>query len=62
MMVNFVSIEQFIYMFAPLIYLPGLHDIFQVTADLIPLNSRKVAVKFDYFKILGLVSLSNLVN
>lgn len=26
----------------------------QVTADLIPLNSRKVAVKFDYFKILGL--------
>ncbi|PRQ19957.1 hypothetical protein RchiOBHm_Chr7g0222921 [Rosa chinensis] len=29
----------------------------QVTADLIPLNARKVAVKFDYFKIAGLVSL-----
>ncbi|KAL9258856.1 putative plastid-lipid-associated protein 4, chloroplastic [Drosera capensis] len=27
----------------------------QVTADLTPLNSRKVAVKFDYFKILGLI-------
>ncbi|KAK2664973.1 hypothetical protein Ddye_003547 [Dipteronia dyeriana] len=27
----------------------------QVTADLTPLNSRKVAVKFDYFKIAGLV-------
>ncbi|KAJ8421707.1 hypothetical protein Cgig2_009038 [Carnegiea gigantea] len=27
----------------------------QVTADLMPLNSRKVAVKFDYFKILGLI-------
>uniref|UniRef100_A0A803LRD2 Plastid lipid-associated protein/fibrillin conserved domain-containing protein n=1 Tax=Chenopodium quinoa TaxID=63459 RepID=A0A803LRD2_CHEQI len=26
----------------------------QVTADLLPINSRKVAVKFDYFKILGL--------
>ncbi|XP_062077270.1 probable plastid-lipid-associated protein 4, chloroplastic [Humulus lupulus] len=27
----------------------------QVTADLTPLNSRKVAVKFDYFKIAGLI-------
>ncbi|XP_021724502.1 probable plastid-lipid-associated protein 4, chloroplastic [Chenopodium quinoa] len=27
----------------------------QVTADLLPINSRKVAVKFDYFKILGLI-------
>lgn len=27
----------------------------QVTADLTPLNSRKVAVKFDYFKIGGLI-------
>ncbi|XP_024171974.2 probable plastid-lipid-associated protein 4, chloroplastic [Rosa chinensis] len=27
----------------------------QVTADLIPLNARKVAVKFDYFKIAGLI-------
>ncbi|KAF9599848.1 hypothetical protein IFM89_001794 [Coptis chinensis] len=27
----------------------------QVTADLKPLNARKVAVKFDYFKILGLI-------
>ncbi|CAL1352661.1 unnamed protein product [Linum trigynum] len=27
----------------------------QVTADLTPLNTRKVAVKFDYFKILGLI-------
>lgn len=27
----------------------------QVTADLVPANSQKVAVKFDYFKILGLV-------
>ncbi|XP_043707147.1 probable plastid-lipid-associated protein 4, chloroplastic isoform X2 [Telopea speciosissima] len=27
----------------------------QVTADLTPLNPRKVAVKFDYFKILGLI-------
>lgn len=27
----------------------------QVTADLKPLNARKVAVKFDFFKILGLV-------
>lgn len=31
----------------------------QVTADLTPLNTRKVAVKFDFFKIAGLVSLSN---
>lgn len=30
-------------------------DIFQVTADLTPVNPRKVAVKFDYFKIGGLV-------
>lgn len=28
----------------------------QVTADLTPLSPSKVAVKFDYFKILGLVS------
>ncbi|KAL3538564.1 hypothetical protein ACH5RR_001930 [Cinchona calisaya] len=27
----------------------------QVTADLTPLNARKVAVKFDYFKIGGLI-------
>lgn len=27
----------------------------QVTADLKPINSRKVAVKFDYFKILGVI-------
>ncbi|XP_009606433.1 probable plastid-lipid-associated protein 4, chloroplastic [Nicotiana tomentosiformis] len=27
----------------------------QVTADLTPLNSRKVAVKFDYFKIGGII-------
>ncbi|KAL5789824.1 hypothetical protein ACOSQ2_004712 [Xanthoceras sorbifolium] len=27
----------------------------QVTADLTPLNSKKVAVKFDYFKIAGLI-------
>ncbi|XP_042509587.1 probable plastid-lipid-associated protein 4, chloroplastic isoform X1 [Macadamia integrifolia] len=27
----------------------------QVTADLTPLNTKKVAVKFDYFKILGLI-------
>ncbi|GAV61125.1 PAP_fibrillin domain-containing protein [Cephalotus follicularis] len=27
----------------------------QVTADLTPLNSNKVAVKFDYFKIAGLI-------
>ncbi|KAL5714505.1 putative plastid-lipid-associated protein 4 [Ranunculus cassubicifolius] len=27
----------------------------QVTADLKPLNARKVGVKFDYFKILGLI-------
>lgn len=27
----------------------------QVTADLTPLSPRKVAVKFDYFKILGLI-------
>nr|XP_027113106.1 probable plastid-lipid-associated protein 4, chloroplastic isoform X1 [Coffea arabica] len=27
----------------------------QVTADLTPLNARKVAVKFDYFKIAGLI-------
>ncbi|CAI9764507.1 unnamed protein product [Fraxinus pennsylvanica] len=27
----------------------------QVTADLIPLSARKVAVKFDYFKIGGLI-------
>ncbi|GKV23846.1 hypothetical protein SLEP1_g33535 [Rubroshorea leprosula] len=31
----------------------------QVTADLTPLNARKVAVKFDYFKIAGLVSRIN---
>ncbi|KAJ4964815.1 hypothetical protein NE237_016664 [Protea cynaroides] len=29
----------------------------QVTADLAPLNTRKVAVKFDNFKILGLISI-----
>lgn len=27
-----------------------------MTADLTPLNAKKVAVKFDYFKIGGLVS------
>ncbi|KAK9073936.1 hypothetical protein SSX86_006530 [Deinandra increscens subsp. villosa] len=27
----------------------------QVTADLTPVNAKKVAVKFDYFKILGLI-------
>ncbi|XP_057976512.1 probable plastid-lipid-associated protein 4, chloroplastic isoform X6 [Malania oleifera] len=27
----------------------------EVTADLTPLNSRKVAVKFDYFKIAGVI-------
>lgn len=27
----------------------------QVTADLTPLNPKKVAVKFDYFKIGGLI-------
>ncbi|OIW13609.1 hypothetical protein TanjilG_07951 [Lupinus angustifolius] len=27
----------------------------QVTADLTPLNAKKVAVKFDYFKIAGLI-------
>ncbi|KAL8239572.1 hypothetical protein R6Q59_016139 [Mikania micrantha] len=27
----------------------------QVTADLTPVNTKKVAVKFDYFKILGLI-------
>nr|XP_043627415.1 probable plastid-lipid-associated protein 4, chloroplastic [Erigeron canadensis] len=27
----------------------------QVTADLTPVNSKKVAVKFDYFKIFGLI-------
>ncbi|KAH9623377.1 hypothetical protein KSS87_016685 [Heliosperma pusillum] len=27
----------------------------QVTADLTPVNSKKVAVKFDYFKIGGLI-------
>lgn len=30
--------------------------ILQVTADLTPLNARKVAVKFDTFKIAGFVS------
>lgn len=29
----------------------------QVTADLTPLNSQKVAVKFDFFKIAGVVSI-----
>ncbi|MBA0706527.1 hypothetical protein Golax_018631, partial [Gossypium laxum] len=32
----------------------------QVTADLTPLNARKVAVKFDYFKIGGLPVLNEL--
>lgn len=27
----------------------------QVTADLTPLSAKKVAVKFDFFKILGLI-------
>nr|GFD10212.1 hypothetical protein [Tanacetum cinerariifolium] len=27
----------------------------QVTADLTPVNAKKVAVQFDYFKILGLI-------
>ncbi|WMV55312.1 hypothetical protein MTR67_048697, partial [Solanum verrucosum] len=31
---------------------PQLH---KVTADLTPLNTQKVAVKFDYFKIAGLI-------
>lgn len=30
--------------------------VLQVTADLTPLNAKKVAVKFDFFKIAGLVS------
>lgn len=29
----------------------------KVTADLIPVNAKKVAVKFDFFKIGGLVSI-----
>ncbi|KAB1207027.1 putative plastid-lipid-associated protein 4, chloroplastic [Morella rubra] len=33
---------------------------FQVTANLVPLNSRRVAVKFDYFRIAGLVVNSGL--
>ena len=28
----------------------------QVTANLVPLNARRVAVKFDFFRIAGLVS------
>ncbi|KAM7250170.1 hypothetical protein ACFE04_022053 [Oxalis oulophora] len=31
----------------------------QATADLVPLSTRKVAVKFDYFKIFGLISIKN---
>ena len=27
----------------------------QVTANLVPLNARRVAVKFDFFRIAGLV-------
>ncbi|CAO2812936.1 unnamed protein product [Amaranthus hypochondriacus] len=34
----------------------------QVTADLTPVNSRKVVVKFDYFKIGGLVFFSRCYN
>lgn len=30
---------------------------FKVTADLTPVNAKKVAVKFDFFKIGGLVSI-----
>ncbi|VAH95254.1 unnamed protein product [Triticum turgidum subsp. durum] len=29
----------------------------QVTANLVPLNSRKVAVRFDYFKIFSLIQI-----
>lgn len=29
----------------------------KVTADLTPVNAKKVAVKFDFFKIGGLVSI-----
>lgn len=32
------------------------NHLLKVTADLTPLNAQKVAVKFDYFKIAGLVS------
>jgi len=33
-----------------------------VTADLTPLNAKKVAVKFDTFKIAGLASIQSLNN
>ncbi|XP_030459205.1 probable plastid-lipid-associated protein 4, chloroplastic isoform X2 [Syzygium oleosum] len=31
----------------------------QVTANLVPLNARRVAVKFDFFRIAGLISIRN---
>ncbi|XP_050209851.1 probable plastid-lipid-associated protein 4, chloroplastic [Mercurialis annua] len=31
----------------------------QVTANLVPLNARKVAVKFDFFRIAGLISIAS---
>ncbi|KAK9287258.1 hypothetical protein L1049_015671 [Liquidambar formosana] len=31
----------------------------QVTANLVPLNARRVAVKFDFFKIAGLIPIKN---
>uniref|UniRef100_M1D7H3 Structural molecule n=1 Tax=Solanum tuberosum TaxID=4113 RepID=M1D7H3_SOLTU len=31
------------------------NHVLKVTADLTPLNAQKVAVKFDYFKIAGLI-------
>lgn len=31
----------------------------QATANLVPLNERRVAVKFDYFKISGLVAIKS---
>lgn len=34
----------------------------QVTANLVPLNSRRVAVRFDYFKIFNLVRHLSLIN
>ena len=31
----------------------------QVTANLVPLNSRRVAVKFDFFRIAGLIPIKS---
>nr|POF22453.1 putative plastid-lipid-associated protein 4, chloroplastic [Quercus suber] len=40
-------------------YIVPSQDAHQVTANLVPLNSRRVAVKFDFFSIAGLIPIKS---